>query len=214
MVGWYILGGIVLLLLIIWLLRVGVEIVFGQELRVTVKLGPVKMTLLPKPDKPKKEKKEKKKKKAALDQKPAEKKEKKKFPFTFVDIRSAVPVLFEALQKALGKIRRRMRVDPLDICIIFAGDDPAKVAEDYGWANSAMWTMMPQLERLIHIPDPHIHLGVDYERYALQAEGRLGISFRVGDLIIIAFTLAVPVLKWYLNWRKKNAPQKEETKNV
>ena len=59
MIGWYILGGIVLLLLIIWLLRVGVEIAFGQELRVTVKIGPKKLVLLPKPDRPKKEKKEK-----------------------------------------------------------------------------------------------------------------------------------------------------------
>ena len=223
MIGWYILGGIVLLLLIIWLLPVGVEIAFGQELRVTVKIGPKKLVLLPKPDRAKKEKKEKKKKKkAAAEQKPAKK---KKVPFTFADIRSAVPVLFEALTKALGKIRRRMRVDPLDICVIFAGDDPAKVAEMYGWANTAMWTMMPQLERLIHIPDPHIHLGVDYESFRLQAEGRVGVRFRVGDLIIIVLTLSVPVLKWYLNWRREvqrreaaqkvgTAPNKEETKNV
>ena len=49
MIGWYILGGIVLLLLVIWLLRVSVEIVFGQELHLTVQIGPKKLTLLPKP---------------------------------------------------------------------------------------------------------------------------------------------------------------------
>ena len=223
MVGWYILGGILLLLVIIWLLRVGVQIAFGQELRVTAKIGPVKLTILPKPEKEKKPKKEKKKKEPAKTQKTRGKKAKKKFPFTFADIRSAVPVLFEALKKALGKIRRRMRIDPLDVSVIFAGHDPAKVAEDFGWANSAMWTMMPQLERLIHIPDPHIHLGVDYERCDLQAEGRVGVSFRVGDLIVIALTLAVPALKWYLNWRKavrareaaaEAEQKKSETKNV
>ena len=213
MIGWYILGGIVLLLLAIWLLRVSVEIAFGQELRVTAKIGPKKLTLLPKPEKRERAPK-KKKKKAPAAEKKTEDKGKKKFPFTFEDIRSAAPVVFEALQKALRKIRRRMRVDPLDISITFAGDDPAKVAEMYGWANTAMWTMMPPLEQLIHIPDPHIHLGVDYNSFRITAEGRVGVRFRIGDLIVIALTLAVPVLKWYMNRRKKAAPQKEETKNV
>lgn len=213
MIGWYILGGIVLLLLAIWLLRVGVEIAFGQELRVTAKIGPKKLTLLPKPEKREKAPK-KKKKKAPAAEKKEEDKGKKKFPFTFEDIRSAAPVVFEALQKALRKIRRRMRVDPLDISITFAGDDPAKVAEMYGWANTAMWTMMPPFEQLIHIPNPHIHLVVDYNSFRMTAEGRVGVRFRVGDLIVIALTLAVPVLKWYMNRRKKAAAPKEETKTV
>jgi len=170
--------------------------------------------VLPKPDKPKKGKKKKEKK---TTEKPTEKK-KKKFPFTFADVRSAAPVLFEALKKALGKTRRRMRIDPLDVCVIFAGEDPAKVAEMYGWANSAMWTVMPQLEQLMRIPDPHIHLGVDYERYGLRAEGRVGVRCRVGDLIVIVLTLAIPVLKWYLNWRKDQKKleetKKSETKDV
>ena len=209
MIGWYILGGAILLLLIVWLLRVGVEVHFGDALQVTAKVGPIKIAVLPKPDKPKKEKKKKEKKSI---EKPAEKK-KKKFPFSFADIRSAEPVLFEALKKALGKTRRRMRIDPLDVCVIFAGEDPAKVAEMYGWANSAMWTVMPQLEQLLRIPDPHIHLGVDYERYDLRAEGRVGVRCRVGDLIVIVLTLAIPVLKWYLNWRKDQKKLEESKKN-
>ena len=51
----------VALLLAVWLLRLHVEIVFGQELRVTAKIGPKKLTLLPKPEKKEKPKKEKKK---------------------------------------------------------------------------------------------------------------------------------------------------------
>ena len=216
MVGWYILGGIFLLLLIVWLLRVSVQIAFGQELHVMLQIGPKKLTILPKQDKLPKKGKEKKKK-PAPEQK-AEKKEKKKFPFTFEDVRSALPVVFDALKKTLGKLRRRMVVDPLDVSITFAGNDPAKVAEMYGWAGTAVWTMMPQLEQLLHIPHPHIHLDVDYNTFRISAEGRVGVKFRVGDLIVIVLTLAVPVLKWYMAWRKKNAapkePPKEETKNV
>ncbi len=213
MVGWYILGSLLLLLTILWLLRVRVEIVFGQELHIVAQIGPKKLTLLPKPEKKAKAKKDKKKSQTAVQEEKKEK-PKKKFPFTFDDIRSALPVLFEALKKALGKIRRRMRVDPLEVSIVFADNDPVKVAQMYGWANTAVWSMMPQLEQLIHIPRPHIHLGVDYNTFETKAEGRVGVKLRVGDVIVIALTLAVPVLKWYLAWRKKRTAPKEETKTV
>ena len=217
MVGWYILGGILVLFLAVWLLRVGAEIAFGQELRVALLIGPKKIVLLPKTDK----KKKKKKKTAENKAKPAkkgEKKEKKKLPFTFDDVRSVTPVAFEALQKALGKIRRRMRVDPLTLSICFGGADPVKVAQMYGWTNTAVWTMMPPLEQLIHIPDPRIHLETDYNSLSVKAEGRVGVKFRVGDLVMIGLTLALPLLRWYLDWRKKRqgeaGTKRETTKNV
>lgn len=212
MVGWCILGGVLLLLLAVWLLRVSAEIAFGQDVRVTAWIGPKKLTILPRQDKPKKKKE--KKKQPAGNKTGGQKKEKKQFPFTFDDVRSALPVVWEALQKALGKIQRRMVVQPLDVSVIIGGSDPVKVAQMYGWASTAVWTIMPQLEQLIHIPQPHIHLGVDYDNSRMTAEGRVGVKFRVGDLIVIALTLALPVLKWYLNRRKKTAPEKEETKNV
>ena len=217
MVGWYILLGVLALLLAIWLLRVGVQVAFGQELRLTLVVGPKKIVLLPKPDRKKKAKKKAPDKSA----KPAEKKgkkEKKKLPFTFDDVRSVVPVVFEALQKALGKIRCKMRVDPLTVSISFGGEDPVKVAQMYGWTNTAVWTMMPPMEQMLHIPNPHIHLETDYNSRCIKAEGRVGVKFRVGDLIIIGLTLALPLLRWYLDWRRKQPGQtgtkKEATKNV
>ena len=217
MVGWYILLGVLALLLAIWLLRVGVQVAFGQELRLTLVVGPKKIVLLPKPDRKKKAKKKAPDKRAE----PAEKKgkkEKKKLPFTFADVRSVVPVVFEALQKALGKLRRKMRVDPLTVSISFGGEDPVKVAQMYGWTNTAVWTMMPPLEQMLHIPNPHIHLETDYNSLCIKAEGRVGVKFRVGDLIVIGLTMVLPLLRWYLDWRRKQPGQtgtkKEATKNV
>ena len=96
-----------------------------------------------------------------------------------------------------------MRVAPLRVSVIFGGDDPSRVAEMYGWANVTLWTAMPPLEELIHIVDPHIHLGVDYNRFSTEAEGEVGVRFRVIDLLIIALTFGIPALKWYLQWQKK-----------
>ena len=53
----YIILAIAAALFLLSLLRVGVHIAFGDELRVTALAGPVRIQVLPKPDKPKKEKK-------------------------------------------------------------------------------------------------------------------------------------------------------------
>ncbi len=205
MTALWILGIVLVLLAAVLLLRVGVQAAFGQELRLTVKIGPAAIVILPrqeKKEKPQKAKpKEKKKKESAA--------EKKKPKFTFGDVREAFPILFGALKKTLGKIRRRMRIDPLRVSVTFGGDDPARVAEMHGWANTAMWTAMPTLEELIHIPDPHIHLGVDYNRFSTCAEGEVGVRLRVIDLLVIALTFGVPALKWYLKWQKKQ-PETEK----
>ena len=216
MVFWWILGGIVVLLLLILLLRVGVNITFGETLRIVAKVGPVKIPLVPAP--------EKKKKQIKTADKPADKeKEKPEHPEkkegtarpTFRDIRPALPVLWEALKKALAKTRRRMRIDPMQLSVTFGGDDPAQLAQVYGWANTAMWTVMPQLERLLQMPDPHIHLEANFESNKTIAKGAVGISFRIGDLLSIVLTLAVPVLRWYMKWKKKPVvKQTENTQNA
>ena len=99
-----------------------------------------------------------------------------------------------------------MRIDPLRLSVVFAGEDPAAVAQTYGWASSAMWTLMPQLERLLKIPDPHIHLGTDFGAARTRIEGEAGVAFRIGDLLIIGLGFGIPLLKW-LRKRKKEIKQ-------
>ena len=211
MVIWWILGILALLIVLILCLRVGAEVSFGEELRVVAKIGPAKITILPRPEKPKKEVKpdKKPKKKAQKAKKPVEEKPKAEpFKPTFQDIKEGFPTLFAALKRALGKTRRRMRIDPLRVSIIFGGPDPVDLTQAYGWANTAMWTVMPQLEELMNIPDPHIHLEPDFESSTTRISGRLGLSFRVGNLVNIGLTAGIPALRWYLSLRRKKKPAK------
>ena len=209
MVIWWILGILILLIVLILCLRVGAEVSFGEELRVIAKVGPAKITILPRPEQPKEEEKpaQKPKKKAKKAAKPAEEKA-EPFKPTFQDIKEGFPTLFAALKRALGKTRRRMRIDPLRLSVIFGGTDPVDLTQAYGWANTAMWTVMPQLEELMNIPDPHIHLEPDFESPATHISGSLGLSFRVGDLVNIGLTAGIPALRWYLSLCKKNKPAK------
>ena len=60
--------------------------------------------------------------------------------------------------------------------------------------------------RLLKIPDPHIHLGTDFGAARTQIEGEAGITFRIGDLLIIGLGFGIPLLKW-LRKRKKEIEQ-------
>lgn len=210
MVIWWILGILLGLIILLLLLRVGVLFSFGESTSVSLRIGPFTVPLKSGSNKSEK-------KKAAASPEKEKSKAEKGPRLSFRDIREALPVFWTALKKALKKTQQRMRVNPLNISITFGGEDPAKLAQTFGWANTAMWTVMPQLERLMRIPDPHIHLEADFESGETRLKGTLGLSFHVGDLIGIALTLAIPAARWYTDWKKKYQPipkQAQTTKAV
>ena len=202
MVALWILGILLALILLVLFLRVGVRIAFGDELRVTAVAGPLRLQIVPRPQrKPKKEKKPTGKSEKKPQEAP---KEKKKLGLTPGDIRSALPYLWQSLKGALRKTRQRLRVDPLRLSLVLGGEpDPAASAETYGWISAAVWTFMPRLEELMRIPDPYIHLDVDYSAAEPRAEGEVGLSFQIRDLFAIGFAFGIPVLKCLLRWRKE-----------
>ena len=211
MVALWILGILLALIVAALFLRVGVRIAFGQELRVTAVAGPLRLQIVPRPQrKPKKEKKPKEKSEKKPQEAP---KEKKKLGLTPGDIRSALPYLWQSLKGALRKTRQRLRVDPLRLSLVLGGEpDPAASAETYGWISAAVWTFMPRLEELMRIPDPYIHLDVDYSAAETRAEGEVGLSFQIRDLFAIGFAFGIPVLKCLLRWKKEKKLREEAQK--
>ena len=179
MVALWILGILLLLIILLLLLRVGVRIRFGDELCVTATAGPIRLQLVPKPEK---EKKEKPKKETASG----------------------------AKKEGLRRTRQRLRIDPMQLSVCFGGDDPARVAETYGWANVAMWTVMPEVEKLTRMPDPRIHLETDFNAAETRVSGEVGLSFRIGDLVSIGIAFAGPALKWFRAFRKAQKPQEKQ----
>lgn len=202
----WILGILAVLILLLLLLRVGVHVRFGDELYVTAMAGPVRLQLVPKPEK--KEPEKPKKEKPPREEKPAEEKQ-KKLELTPGDIRSALPAVWESLKRGLRKTRQRLRIDPMRLSVCFGGDDPAQTAETYGWANAAMWTVMPELEKLINMPDPHVHLETDFNAPDTRVSGEVGLSFRIGDLLAIGFAFAGPALRWFMAFRKEKAAREK-----
>lgn len=202
---WIAAAVLVLLLALLWM-RLGVLARFGgQTAEVFLRLGPFRFSVFP----PKKEKTEKKRVKKSKPENSKKKNEKKKSGGNFPKLsrkewKEALFQLWPPLKRTLDKTRRGIRVDPLQLSVTVAGgEDPAAAAETYGYIHAAVWTAMPVLERLVSIPRPGIHIGLDFDREQTELAGTAGVTVRVGTLLGIGFSMAIPVLRWYLQLQKK-----------
>ncbi|MEG2176047.1 MAG: hypothetical protein RRY97_04155 [Oscillibacter sp.] len=202
---WWILGGIVVLIVLVLWMRLGVYVTFGGD-RTTVDLtiGPFKIRLSP--TETGEEKTEKKPEKEP--EKQAEKTRTQLPKALFATIRSAVAALAPAGKKALHRTRKSIKIHPLRLSVIIGGsENAAEAAQHYGYAQAAVWTVMPPLEELLVIPDPRIHIGLDFGAATIQAEGEVGARIRIGTLISLGLCLGIPALKWYLSYRKQSKEQ-------
>ena len=209
-----ILGIILLVILLIGFLRFGVIVSFGEELRVRLRVGPLKLTVCPR----KKKKAKKKKAEKPQPEQEAAKKEKKpkkrsSFPKpTLDDVLDLIDTAFSALRAMVRRACRRVRIDPLDLTVVFGGWDPASVAAAFGAANTVMYTVMPRAEETFYIPDPSLHLRIDYDQERTTAAGAVGISLRVCDLFAIVFALLIPLAKWFLRFKRAHRHDKAVSK--
>lgn len=192
MLFWKILGALLVLLLLLLALRVGVEAAFGEgETRVTLRVGPFRFRLLPRKKKQRPTKEKPTPKQPSAGDKPADRPK-----LGWNEWKCGAKLLLPALKKALGRTRRAIRIDPLRLHLVIGGDDPAAVGQSYGYAQALLWTLMPQAELLLRIPDPHIRLDADFDGGATRCQGEVGMGFRIGSMARISLALLPPLLKW------------------
>jgi hypothetical protein len=195
----WVLGILAVLLLLLCLTRVGVRVQMTDG-AVTVDVTASRIHIRVFPGKPKPEKKT-----AETPKKEEKKSEKQPLPKpTLADIKDAVQTLWPPLKRSLRRIGKGIRIDPLDLRVTIGGaDDPAAAAQLYGYFNAGVWTGMPVLEKLLDIPKPYIHLGLDFEEPRTVPEGTVGVTFRVGTLLAAVLGVAISALRWFLRFRKK-----------
>lgn len=233
----WILGIIGFLLFLLCMTRVGAwGKVSGSELTLDIKFGVFRIHILPKKAKKPNPKKEAKKaareaeaaakkaaKKAEKDAAKAKRKEERE-PFScktarlkelLADVREAVDAIWPPLGRGLKRIGKGVRIQPLQLSLTIGGqEDPAQAAQLYGYLHAAVWTVMPALEQLLTIPDPYLHVGMDFDSPDTKVEGEAGISIRIGTLIAVGFTVLIPALRWFLKWNKKKKQAQKPVKKA
>ena len=92
----------------------------------------------------------------------------------------------------------------MELSVVLGGqEEPADAAQQYGTLQGTVWTVVPALEQLLVLPHPRIHIDIDFSAETVRASGQVGLSARIGTLVRIGLTLAIPALRWLLTYLKK-----------
>ena len=135
-----VIGIILLIFILIGFLRVGALMQFGDELRVQLSVGPFRFTLLPAKEKKETPKKKAKEKKPKSEGEEAKQKKSPRLPSRQKEeLRDLITTALSALKETAKRTCKRLRIDPLEILVVFGGTDPADIAQTYGYASAAMW---------------------------------------------------------------------------
>ena len=201
-----ILGAVALILFLLGLIRVGGEAEYSADgFRARVKVGPVKLQVFPLPRKEKKEKKEP----APPKKKQEPKEETDKAPKNKVGIPGLIKDLLPLVGKAVGGLKRRIRIDRLDAVWIGAGaDDAAGAAMMYGYLNAAAGTLLSFLRQNFDLKEYHIHTNVDFSLKSPVISLQAGLSGRLGVLVIFFTRLGLKALFIYLRHKTIQTPPK------
>ena len=138
--GWLIALGILILL---GCLPLGVLLWYNQDGFVLKAVaGPISIPILPKKEKSKKKAEKKSKKKSEKPQKKKAVTSQKEPSKQGGSVKDFLPLVQVAL-KLLDGLRRKIRINRLELKVILAGDDPCDVATNYGRAWQALGNLMP-----------------------------------------------------------------------
>lgn len=214
--GWLVSFGLLVLLAV---LPLGVRIRYDSEgFLLKVILGPIKLTVFPRP---KKEKKEKKKEPARKQEKieaaseapkeenlpkppqpPAEEKPKQEKKEKGGSLLDFLPLVKTALD-FLGDFRRKLRLDNLYLRLILASSDPCDLAVNYGKTWAAVGNLMPVLEQLFVIKKRDVEVECDFTASETLVIARIDITITLGRLLSLVVGYGIRVLKEFLSIRNK-----------
>ena len=193
-------------LAVLWLIsliRVGGRVSYGQAgLFAYLLMGPVKLQLFPmanasegnwrsKAKKPKKEKP------------PMAEKHKKEpgegRPGTLSRLMKLLPVVGQAC----GSLKRKIRIDELELEVIWGGTDAAAVALGCGRANAALGMLWPVFDHNFKVKRHSFQISADYGRTEPAAELRAAVTMTVGQMMTLGVHYGVKAL---FTWIKSGRP--------
>lgn len=194
---WWIALGIVSLIAI---LPVGISGIYDESgPLVRLIIGPVRLLLYPtKPKENKEQIKDKQPRKTVSQATTNTEKEKKGGSIS--DFKPIIELVLEFL----GALKRKLRVNVLQLKLVLAGDDPCDLAVNYGKAWAAVGNLMPHLERIFVIKKRDVEVACDFSSDKTLITARVDLTITVGRLIILAVNYGGKCLREFLKLMKKS----------
>ncbi len=197
---------ILAVLFLIGMIRLGGRLKYGEAgFYVHILAGPVKLQVLPAPprkpgkEKPKKEKKPK-------PEKPKKPKPEGK-PGTLRRVWSVLPRILDAV----GALKRKIRIDDIDLTLIWGGSDPASIAIGYGRANAALGALWPLVENNFKVKRRSFDIQMDYGRTEPAVEVTAAFTITLGQILTLALWHGGRVL---IQWVRSGRPARPAAKQT
>ena len=212
MVGWIILGSVLLVIFLLLISRVTIIVDYDKDIWLRVKYFGL-FTIYRKPGKEKAPKKPKKKskKKGENDENDTEdggkKKKKKKKPKkpkpTFDELMELLRMVLDSLGKPLKKVLKRISFSHLSLDAVCGGEDAARAAINYGAMNIALGSVLNLIDQFFTLKTPDdLHIGVDFYQEKTVIKVYVEIRTTVGAALAFVFTLLGRLIKNYLGRRQ------------
>ena len=187
-----ILSLILLVLIMFNMLRVGVFVsyVSDEATRLSLVLGPLHISILPKKKKKKKEKKPKEKK-----EKEPKKKKVERVPIknriTFEDITDVL----HAIGQAIHRFRSKIVIHRFKFWFVSSHEDPYKTVKTYNQVNNALCILGTWTDPNLVIRKSDIKTATDFIVGKNYLDFELKMTIRIGQILVIGFILISKLLK-------------------
>lgn len=187
---------VLLILSVLALIPLGVDggWATGGEASLRIRIGLIKLTILPK------KKKEPTAKKPPKPVKPGKEKKKKKWPPQLP--KKAWLQLIKAALRALSRLREKLAVQYLRFRFTMASPDPFKTALGFGYASGAAASFIPLLDNAFHIEAGEVGPAFDFTSEKPKVDIWITASILVWQILYIAAVLGIE----YLKIKKQYAP--------
>lgn len=199
MTGLRFLAGIIMVLFLLALLRVGGSVEYSCEgLEVKVRLWMIWVQIYPLKKKNKGAGKKSKQEKI-------ERADEKEKGGALKQVKEYLPLAGEAA----GELKRKIRIDSLRLDLVAGAADVAGAAMLFGGSNMALGMLWPIFEQNFLVREHRFRTAVDFEAESPTIYVYLAFSARVGQLIGFCVRFGWKFLKLLLKDRKRIKTQKE-----
>lgn len=234
MIGWFIFGGVVLLLVLLFTRSVAATVEYDEE-KLDVKVKYLFFTLYPRKPKQKKSPKEKKRKSAETKpavkpaeaenseppEEPAEQEpvgseikrarnekvpKKKKGKKLAFDLEQIMDYVRSA-SPPIKRLFKKIRVSDLYIDYVVATDDAAKTAIKYGTVCAALYPVIEWLTTYFTVRVRRVHVEADFSEETDDIFAYCKIKLRVSTALGCILWFGVRVIKTYFKYQKKQEVQ-------
>ena len=185
--GWWIALGIIVILAI---LPLGVDVRYDSRgFRASIAAGFLRIPLKP----GKKEKAEKPKEEPQNTSQANSKPKEQPSSGSWKDFLPMVQIALDFL----GELRRKIRINRLEMDLVMAGDDPCDLAVNYGRGNAALGNLIALLEHAFVIKKRDLKLQCDFMADQTRVTARAVITITLGRILSLAVRYGIRAVKEY-----------------